>query len=211
MAKTRTHWDNLIKNINKYNETAAVIKRHGNEGLNRTFLAEEFNLLFTREKKKFGSREEYINVAISYDKAKELYGEENIKEYMKQRKEFLKYVGAKHISGSMEDVGELASKLINVREKNISNEWKEKDNLENVDYKDTRLWTSEDWNMVDEFKKHLKSSQAVELAYAIKHSKLDIISKYHHTKESTLKHKINKYTEIYASWDEEYDAGDIIW
>ena len=211
MAKTRTHWDNLIKNINKYNESAAVIKRHGNAGLNRTFLAEEFNLLFTREKKKFGKREEYINVAVSYETAKELYGEENIKEYMKQRKAFLKYVGAQHISGSMDDVAELASKLINVRETNISNEWKEKENLENVDYKDTRLWTSDDWNMVDEFKKHLTSSQAVELAYAIKHSKLDIISKYHHTKESTLKKKINKYTEIYASLGEEYDAGDILW
>lgn len=203
----RTHWDNLIKNINKLNINAVnqeigLGMRNKYSGLNEKFLTEEFNLLFKRQDKQVGRKTFGYNVALTYPEAKKMYDEQELKEYMQQRRAFLRYAGFQKVSGTEEDVLKLSLATEKSREEKVSDIWKNEESaLSRVDYKTTREWDSAEWRMVNDFKKQMNSDEAVELAFAITQGDEGTIVSYQEKGDRVLRKKIHRYIESTMSRD----------
>lgn len=216
---SRTDWNQVVTNINKLNkasfrtqlsvDTTNPVMEYG--GFNRQFLAEEYELFIKRVEVPSGKNKVMgYNEFISYDEFKtertkilreaglnesevQKRLKEDLLEYKRERKKFLKYLDVKHFSGTEEEVLRASQKLVNVRETKVEEDWNENEHLKNVDYKETREWTSGEWELVNEFSKHMNSDEAVELAYAIINGDKRTIDLYKKKGNSVLNEKIDFY------------------
>lgn len=176
---TRTNWNQLISNLNKLSgeegkENKFYVKNAAEHGVNRVFLTKTFDLFVVRSDE--GDFEH--NKFLTEKEFKDIYGADRVKEYRAQRREFLEYLGLgkTYISGTQEDVLKIRDLIDETRA--LETGEREIGKYDKHTYGETREWTSDEWGMFNEFKKHMSSDEAIELTFAVMNQEEEIIQYY---------------------------------
>lgn len=204
----RTNWSKFIASLNKLSEKN--VAKNIKHGVNRKYLSERYEKFIERQDKKDGgivrnvfiTEKEYrakikqeMDLRVESGDLKKTTANklirESVKEYKEEREQFLKDLGVTSTTGSMKQTERIEDLIDETREAEVGER-----EFGSHKYEETRTWTQDEWEMFEEFKKHMTSDEAMELTFAIINSEEDVIKTFSNKGERTTNNLIEEYKAI---------------